>query len=230
MIQALLAYQAVDEKLKAIEMQLSANEDRKKAAAAKKFLESVNETADRLEAKAGELAQGYKLLAEKQKELIDNIGEYDNVDGFGEDEVEYVKKKAKELDEKIVSLDQELKRLEKAVKDTVDEYSALRQKTVKAQEQYRESAAKYNEARAAVQSERDEITAELEKLKKDVDPELMEIYLAKRRDKMPLPIVYACKGELCPACGMGFSLQEMNELKIKKTGECEHCRRMIFIS
>ena len=51
MMEKLLEYQSVDAELKAIEQELSANEDRKKGIAAKKFLDGVNDSLAELDAK-----------------------------------------------------------------------------------------------------------------------------------------------------------------------------------
>ncbi len=229
MIQELLAYQEVDQKLKAIEMGLSANEDRKKAVAAKKFLEGVGEAVERLDQKAGELAQSYKQLVIRQNELIENVSEYDAVaDACGEDEIEYVHKKAKALEDRIYALQQELKKLEETIESVVKQYAQLKTKTVEAQKQYKECGAKYNQAKAAVQKDRDSISKELDALAKKVDPALMEKYLARRKDKMSLPILVEYKGR-CSACGMELSLKEKMLLTQNKIGTCENCHKLIFI-
>ena len=230
MIQALLEYQTVDAKLKAIETRLSASEDRKKAMVAKKFLESVNESVEKLDAKAAELTQSYKDLALRQNELLESVSEYDTVaETCGEDEVEYVHKKAKELEDRIVSMAKELNTLEETIENIVAQYNTLQKKTVEAQKQYRECGAKYNELKASVQEEREEITKKLAAMEKTVDPALMAKYQAKRNDKVSFPIVLECTENRCPACGMEFSLQEVNKLKTNKIDECENCRKLIFV-
>ncbi len=52
MIEELLKYQEVDAELRKIETELAGNEARKKAVAAKKFLESVDESVNMLDVKA----------------------------------------------------------------------------------------------------------------------------------------------------------------------------------
>jgi hypothetical protein len=50
-MEKLLEYQQVDAELKAVENELSSNEDRKKGIAAKKFLDTVNDSLAELDAK-----------------------------------------------------------------------------------------------------------------------------------------------------------------------------------
>ena len=99
MMEKLLEYQSVDAELKAIEQELSANEDRKKGIAAKKFLDGVNDSLAELDAKAAEFdsaytkyTQAYAKLCEVQQEFEGTAGDYS-----GEDEIVFIKKKAQEL-------------------------------------------------------------------------------------------------------------------------------------
>ena len=75
MMEKLLEYQSVDAELKAIEQELSANEDRKKGIAAKKFLDGVNDSLAELDAKI-----------RAQKENIENTIEEFELDEDDDDE------------------------------------------------------------------------------------------------------------------------------------------------
>lgn len=230
MIKELLTYQETDAKLKAIEVSLSTSEERKKAVAAKKFLENVNDMAAKIDQRAGELAQSYKNLAEKQKSFLENIKEYDSIIDTcaDEDEVAYIQKKAMQLADNVRNMNAELKKLEETVKEMVAQYNALRKKTSDAKKQYVEYGQKYNALKAENQEEKEKIEKELKLLEKKLEPEVFALYTAKRMDKI-FPILYPCVDNRCKHCGMELSISEVNNLKKNRIAECDNCRRLLYV-
>ena len=103
----------------------------------------------------------------------------------------------------------------------------MRATTKAAQEQLKEFGAKYNELKEARQPEMEKIKAELEELKKKVDPALMEKYLKKRGEKM-YPVFYEVSDKLCGACNMELSMAAQSKLKNGEIIECEQCHRLLF--
>ncbi len=231
MMKEILKYQETDAKLYKIERDLAGNPARKKALTAKKFLDGVAEATASLEAKAQECTQKYKMLAEAQNSLIKAVSEYDDVEETGEDEISYVQKKAKEVEGSILAMAQELKNLEDAISEIVASYEDLKKKTQQAQAMYKENAPLYNQARAEVKEEREALAAELEALKKAVPEKVMQMYLERRNDKVPFPIVceFPENSKNCPACGMEFSLQELGEIKKEKVGACKNCHKILYL-
>ena len=80
----------------------------------------------------------------------------------------------------------------------------------------------------SVQAENDAIKKELESLKKDVDPALMDRYLKKRENKI-YPILYEVKGGICGACRMELSMLDMNKLEKGQVIDCDQCGRMLYL-
>ena len=76
MIEELLAYQAADAGLKKIESELAGSEDRKKALAAKKYLDGVEENVNKLDARAAGLAAAYAMLEEEKTKLKEQESEF----------------------------------------------------------------------------------------------------------------------------------------------------------
>lgn len=230
MVKELLIYQETDAKLKAIEISLSKSEERKKAVSAKKFLENVNDMAAKIDQKAGELSQSYKILAEKQNNLLENIKEYDNIIDTceDEDEVAYIQKKAMQLADNVKNMNAEIKKLEETVKDIVAQYNNLRKKTSDAKKQYVEYAQKYNALKAANQQEKEMIESELKKIEKKLTPEIFALYNAKRNDKI-FPILFPYADNRCKHCGMELSISEVNNLKKRKIVECDNCRCLLYV-
>ena len=83
-----------------------------------------------------------------------------------------------------------------------------------------------NELKESVKAEKDAVEKELEALKAQVDPSLMEKYLKKRADKI-YPIVYALRDSVCGACNMELPMSELGKLKNGAVIECEHCGKSL---
>ena len=79
-IQDLLRYQETDGKLRTIEQEIAASDERKKYMTARKFLEKAPEKLEALDAKAAELKHIFELLTDKYAEIADTIKDYENLD------------------------------------------------------------------------------------------------------------------------------------------------------
>ncbi len=228
-MQKLLEYQSVDAQLKAIEQELSGNEDRKKGIAAKKFLDTVNESLSELDRKAAEFDNAYTKytdvygkLAETQKEF-DGALEYDS-----EDELVFVKKKAQELMEELKTLEKTVLRLKDEIVALTEQYNALKRKTAAAQKQFKECGQKYTELKASKAAEQKAITAKLAEIEKEVPAEIMQLYKQKRADKI-FPILYEYGGAgFCPHCRTEISKLAESNLAKKGVIVCDNCGRILY--
>lgn len=229
MIQALLNYQAADANLKKIEKTLAESEERKKAVTAKKYLEGVEENVNKLDDRAAELIATYENATSEQiklKEQENAIAE--SLDAAADEkEVAYLIKKAEELVGKIKALGSKASKILAEIQAIVKEYSNIKKTTKAAQEQYKENAEKYNALKESVKDEKLKVEKELETLKKEVDPALMERYLKKREGKI-YPIVYEVKDKLCGACRMELSMSDLSRLKKGEVIDCDQCGRLLY--
>ncbi|MBR2614668.1 MAG: hypothetical protein IKC71_03620 [Clostridia bacterium] len=229
MVKDLVAYQEVDAKLREIEVFLSNSEERKKSVVARRFLETVDESVQKLDKRAEELGIMFKNVdasSEKLKEeQVEFLGALEEVET--PEEAIYLKKKLDELLSKMNALEKETANLKKEMEDLSNEYLNLRKKTKAAQNQYTENFAKFKELRDAKQPEVDALKKELEELGKKVDIVLFEKYQQKRKDKS-FPIVYKVVGETCPACSMSLSMIDLNNLDKGDVIECEACRKLLY--
>lgn len=229
MIEELLNYQTADKDLKAIEDELYKSEERKKAVSAKKYLDSVEENVNKLNARAETLSASYenalneiKSLKEQEEELglaLEKIGD--------ENEIAFLTKKAEELIGKIKNLSATAQKLSSDIQSVLQEYKTIKDNTKIAQAQYNENGKKYNELKASKQAEREVIEKKLEGLKKKVEPSLMERYLKKRENKI-YPVIYEVGDKVCGACNMELSMSELNKLKSGEIIECDHCGRLLY--
>ena len=113
MIEQLLNYQPADAKLRKIETELSGSEARKKAMAAKKYLEGVEANVDNLDARAAKLLDVYQKAVAERDRLIEFEAEFESAmkDAANEAELSYLVKKADPVSLDIQALSAKLNKL-----------------------------------------------------------------------------------------------------------------------
>ena len=232
MIEQLLQYQSVDAKLREIETEISQSEERKKAVSAQKFLNSVNDNIALLEKKAEELANKYNESVALYKRLGDEIKEYDGVDETDDPEqLGYVKRKAQELNDEIEKLANGIEQISREISAVLKEFTQLKSKTKEAKSQYSEFVPKYNALKASKEEDMKQNKAELVKIEKQIPPEEMELYKAKRKDKI-FPVLYSVqvfgKKPHCSRCGTEFPMACFDSLKKGSLVECDSCHRLVY--
>lgn len=230
MIQALLDYQNADAKLREIEKKLTGSEERKKAMTAKKYLEGVEENVNKLNLRAGELAQAYESTLQEQAKLTEQETEISDSIATLEDEKQasFLIKKAEELIAKIKSLTATANKINQEIQAVMKEYQTIKNTTKAAQAQYNDNAKKYNELKDSVKDEKESVEKELDSLKGKVDKTLMDRYQAKRANKI-YPILYEARGNVCGACNMELPMSEINKLKNGEVIDCDQCGRMLYL-
>ena len=228
MINKLLKYQEVDGQLREIEKELSRSEERKKAVEAKKYLDGVEESVNKLDDKASELLLAYENVLTERAKLEEQNEEFKKALEGIEDETgaTYLIKKVDELTNKIKAVSNTLKSIMEEFNTIASKYVSIKKRTKEEQETYRENAQKYNEFKASFQDRKKEIEEQLAVLGKKVPSELMEKYIKKRESKM-YPILYANEDKNCGYCKMELSLLELNKLKNGEVIECQ-CGRLLY--
>lgn len=229
MISKLLKYQEVDAELRKIELELSSSEERKKAVSAKKFLDGVEETIIKLNARSKELYEQYLVILEEQKGFSSKQEEYALAikDVENEEEVAYLNKKIDETIAKIKNLSALSEKLGEEMQKVLAEYTALKAKTKSAQVQFKEYAEKFNKLKVSKSAEMDAIKKELLALEKDIDAGILEKYKAKRLSKI-FPVLREVTGKICEECYMELSGGEIS--KLKSGGIIEHeCGVLLYI-
>lgn len=234
MIKEIIAYQETDRDLRKIEQELAGSDERKKTSAAKKYLEGVEDSIIKLDKKASELMASFEALSFEKNKISEQHDEIEKGIEMAEDETAtgFLLKKAEELISKIKKIEADANKLVGEIQSVLSEYANIKKTTKAAQVQYVEYREKYNKLKESRKEEIDAVKSKLEKLKQDVDPELMDRYLEKRnaKDKKIFPVLYEVNGDVCGACNMQLSMEEMSQLKNGKIIECYQCRRLLYKS
>ena len=229
MIQAILNYQKVDQKLYKLDRELASCDERKEYVKLKKYMESAEEKLDALEAKATALKAEAIELTKRYLAAEETLKEFDNMDELIEEgaDIGFYKKKASSILDTIKKYRADLTALNKAIEETSADYQELQAKVIENQKRYSEAKAKYKEVKDSRADERAAIEAELATAAKSVDEGLLNTYLTKRKEKI-FPVLVQFADGRCPACSMDVPIASQSALAGGGTIECEHCHRVIY--
>ncbi len=230
MIEELLRYQEEDGKLRAVEQEIAATDERKKYMAARKFLEKAPEKLDALEGKAVELKHVFELLEKKYEELADTLKDYENLDEMiGEQggEIAFYRRNASQIADSLKGLRAEINKLSAQIEASSKEYKAAKKQTIAMQRQYKEYKDKYAQVKKSHEEEISSIEAQLKELAKKVPADVLAKYSAKRKEKV-YPVVCVVTDKRCPQCGMELSIAEIDKLSGGNFIECDSCHRILF--
>lgn len=230
MIKSLLEYQKVDAELREIEISLKQSEERKKASAAKNFLNGANESVAKLDQRAEELVSKFNASLKLLTQLEEEAKEYEGIDDMDEDQLSYVKKKAQALTEEISNLAGLIDNISKEIESVLKEFAQLKSDIKKAKAQYSEYGPKYNDLKASKEGAINEIKARLKKLEASIDADIIEKYKQRRNDKI-FPVLNEAtemsKHAYC-RCGTELSLTDYGNLKSGNIVECDSCHRLLY--
>lgn len=227
-INELLEYQKTDGELRKIEQELSASEEYKKYAQARKFMKTAQERLDAQDKRAAELRALRDSLAAQCEDTVKAIDEYSDLDEMvdGGGDIAFYKKNAQALLDKLRAVKNELNKLIADVENVTEEYKKFKEQTILMQKQYKEYKEKYEALKGTHAEGVGKINADLKKIAKNIPADIMEKYATKRKEKI-FPILVPLNNDRC-ICGMDFSLAQQGKLAGGNVIECEHCRRFVY--
>ena len=227
-VEQLLKYQEEDSKLLKIEQDAAASEERKNYSQAKNFLTKAPEKLDALDAKARELSAILEKLNKKYAEIEETLKDFDNLNELIDEgaDISFYKKNVAQISDKLKAIKSEVNALQKAVKESDEEYKALKKKTIATQKDYAEYSETYKKYKEQKLAEMQAVKVGLDKLAKDIDPEILKKYQAKRSEKI-FPVICAVQNDRCPKCGTELSISGKEKVANGVT-ECEYCHRFLY--
>lgn len=228
-VEKLLKYQEEDAKLLRVERELSGSQERKNLAQAVNFVTKATERLEALDGKALSLAATLEELNKKYAEVSETLAEFENLEELleGGADISFYKKNLAQISEKLKSIRQEVAALNKAIKDSNEEFQNLYVKNKAMQKQGKEYQEAYEKLKAEKRKESEVIKAELNLLAEDIAPEVMQRYQAKRSERI-FPILCPEKSGRCSKCGSELSLAGKEKLLSGGVVECDNCHRFIY--
>ena len=227
-IEQLLKYQEKDSELLKIEQEIASSDERKKYVQTQSFLKKASDKLDKLEAQSQSVIVRLETLTKRYDEANETLKDFDNLDGIDDgSQLSFYQRSLSSVVEEIKNLKGEIAKLAQLAKELTDEFQAMKKKVIAAQNQYPELKAAYQKFKQSKQDETDRINAELEKLAKGVDEEVMRKYQSKRPERI-FPIICQVRADRCPKCGIELSIADKEVVGAGKVVECEHCRRLLY--
>lgn len=228
-VQQLIKYQEVDSKLLEIEREAVNSEEWKNFSQAKSFLTKAPEKLEAMDAKAREMTEMLNSLISKYAEIEETLNDFEHLNELvdaGAD-LSFYKKNATSIAESIKSMKGEIASLKKSIKEADEAYQAFKKKTITVQKEYTEYSAAYQQYKKVKVAEMDGVKAELEKLEKELDPEVLKRYKTKRSERI-FPIICSVNGDRCSKCGMELSILSKEKIAAGGISECDNCHRFLY--
>lgn len=228
-IAQLLLYQQKDSELLKIEQEIANSEERKKYVQTQSYLKKASEKLDKLEAQSQGIVARADALNKLYGEIAETLKDFEHLDELVEEgaDLSFYQRNASQIIEKLKSVKADINNIIALAKETTEEYQSLKKKVITAQNQYPELRAAYLDIKKAKQAQTDGITKELDKLAKDLDPEVLRKYQAKRSERI-FPIICEIKADRCSKCGIELSIADKEKVAAGKVVECEHCHRILY--
>lgn len=228
-VEKLIKYQEEDEKLLNLERELSNSAERKNLAQAVNFVTKANERLEALDGKALSLAAVLEELKEKYNEVAETLAEFEHLDELldGGADLSFYKKNIAQITDRLKAIKQEVAALNKSIKESNEEFQNLYVKNRSMQKQGKEFQEAYEKLKAEKKNEGDAIKAGLAKLAKDINPEYMQRYQAKRSERI-FPILCPEKDGRCSKCGSELTLIGKEKISSGGVTECDYCHRFIY--
>lgn len=228
-VEQLLKYQEIDSELLQIERDAANSEERRNFVQAKNFLTKAPEKLDALDARARELNEMLQEIKNKIAEITETLHEFENVDELieGGADVSFYIKSVTQLMESVKALKSKISAMTKEIKEDDGEYRNLKKKTIAVQKQYQDAAAVYQKYKDEKRAEMAEIQKKLSEIAKDIDPETMRKYQAKRSERI-FPIVCAVRNNRCSKCGSELTIVAKERVSQGQPTECDNCHRFLY--
>lgn len=229
-IQKILEYQKKDFEIIKIERMLNDSENKKITA---QMVDRVKETQNKslqLEKKAQELNlefQGLQSSYEDNAQKFDKISKND-FSKLKEDEIASLESLTQSILTNLAVLDKKFIALAESIKRTLVDFENAKKNYALAREKHKKHKELFESETKKWQPQLEKLTSELAVLEKDIEPEILAKYKQRRQDRM-FPIFVPLNSQSCGGCQMELSFAFTNRLKEKGFGECENCRRIIYI-
>ncbi len=225
-LQALLHYQEVDAKLLKLDRALAESEEYKTYRKMQKFIKTAPEKLEGLDLKASALTAQATQIATQYEQMETTLAEFENIDELVENggDISFYKKKMQKIIDNLRKLKADAQALEKSIKETSEEYTALKDKIMSAEKPYGVAMKKYKAFKEAQDADRQSIEASLAELKKSIPEEWLQKYNAKRDAKV-FPVVFKTANGVC-LCGLDVPIAHKD--KLQSGVECDSCHRIIF--
>lgn len=228
-IQPILEYQKLDSDLFKIEKKI--RESKSKSTAGEMFenMRQAQERSRKLEEKAGGVLSELEKIKKQYKIQEDKLSELEgkDVELLSKEEMDKVEVVKDKLAQNLAILEKNLASLAENVNGLLAEFNKTIKTFNSCKEKYSQCKTQYDNEVQEVEKDKNEITAKLESLSKEIQPKIMEAYTKRRKENI-FPVVVPIKGNCCGGCHMELPYAQISVLEREGVFSCEHCHRLIY--
>lgn len=229
MLKEILMYQQKDAALVKLNKELENSREKREV---NNLVEQVKQAQNKLvslESAAGELIAEFEKLKNayaKKTEKLNNLKKED-MSGKSVDELREKEAQIKSEIGNLLALSKDIKNLSIKINQMVANFDKTKNQGVECKNKYKESLNKFNALEAKDNAERQKILAEMEELKKKVNPRIMTRYQELREDHK-FPIMVPLTNNCCAICSTPLANARLDLLNKDGIVECENCHRIIY--
>lgn len=226
----MLEYQELDRKYFVLEKKLRESDELKNANKVQAAFKQSQDAIVSLSSKAQQRLDALTRLQEKYQRAVRELEELTSECGNIEElrEADFYDKRLAEIDKVLEGLEKEIIAAGDDLKSLSGAISREQQQQQQLKAQYAAAKKKYDALKLSIQKEAYPYVKQMEPLKANIDPALMERYLRVRNNrKMPVLVPYTASGG-CGGCMMELSESEKGKLAASGICECPNCGRLVY--
>ena len=224
----MLKYQELELRKRKIENEIAQSDERKNASLMQQQLKEYQSKIVELNKKSEKVSSSYtemKKLYEKMANSLQNA--VNNVDKADSNQINELINSCSQIMQNLSKMDKEIANISRQITQTLSEYDTIMKNARTAKGKLINYRDAYNKKKESLEPELEKINKSLKSQEKLVDKNLLQKYLAKHNEKVPV-FVREQNGR-CSGCRMEIAGSKMNVLRANKFIECENCGRIIYI-
>ena len=229
MIDKILEYQKVDEKLIEIDKEVARSSIKKEL---NELYSSLKEAQTKLienDKEARKILEELDKLTAVQNKGLNLVEKYtkQNLDELSQNELLELDNKIKRASSDLSEIEKRISRLNERIAQVLSNFDETRKSGVSIKKKIQEGKVSFEEFAKSKSQDKEEIKSQLAKLEKDIEPKILVRYKSLRQDGL-FPIVVPIHSSRCSGCRMELSMNEMDKLKKNGVIECDRCHRIIY--
>lgn len=228
-MQEILKYQDLDLKIKKIEADIAASDDRKNATQMQSALRSLQEKLVKIEQLSSEINERYRVAEKSLDDAVKKLELFSKKVGSAEGtKVDEAVETGKALQEGAGKLEREVANLVRQSDEIAKEIENVMKNARVAKKNLGIYKENYDKFRASFEPELSNLKKELVLQEKHIDKKLFSKYQAKQSGRN-IQVFVPLKSGRCGGCRMEIPVAGLNKLEKNKFMECESCGRIVFI-
>ncbi len=230
-LQKILAYQDIDKKVYACEIELKQSKPAQEYAKAMSVYKAKTEEMMKSIRDADEIAiiverykQTYKTIFEEMNGLNEVFSSFEELK-----EIDKYEKKIAQFQKELLNIERELTRLAKKMDECIEVSKKSLDDLKKLEDIIKIRKVDMQKIKVAIEEKAKDFLVELKKLQAEIPPNVIAKYNEIRKNKK-MPVLVACSDNYksCLGCGMDISSDLSIKLQNNQIVECPNCGRLIF--